>query len=237
MEIVEPVQPEIRPLFNVVESYGDFLLPGMMILILHQTLLIGLAESFAREREEGNIIPLFKQSNRSTAALIIGKGMFYFLLFGAYAFFYFTVVFNVFTIALKGSIPTLILITMLFLTAVIYFAIYLSSFFKRKIVALQFLTFTSYPVFLISGYSWPMESLPFVLKILANLLPSTPYFAAFTRVTQMGAGFGDIIPEVIHMAALLLLYFTALHFRMKNLIKKKESSLENIADELNLSEN
>ncbi len=51
-QLVDPVRLDMRPLYNTTESYGDFILPGLLALIIHQTLLIGLAESVAKEREE-----------------------------------------------------------------------------------------------------------------------------------------------------------------------------------------
>lgn len=63
-ELVEPLKFELRPLFNTTESYGDFLIPGILILIIQQTLLIGLAESFAKEREFATIKDLFELSRK-----------------------------------------------------------------------------------------------------------------------------------------------------------------------------
>ena len=65
VEIVEPIITDTRSLYNFTESYGDFLIPGMLVLILQQTLLIGLSESMAKERENRLLQDLFRVSGDS----------------------------------------------------------------------------------------------------------------------------------------------------------------------------
>ena len=83
-------------------------------------------------------------------------------------------------------------------------------------------------MFLISGYSWLYQSLPFYLKGLTNAIPSTPYFAAFTRITQMGAGFTDVLPELIHLLVLTIAGYALAYFRVKSIIKKTRNNKEEI---------
>ena len=219
IELIDPIKMDVRPLFNFTESYGDFLIPAILILILQQTLLIGLSESIAKERETNSFNGLSKLANLQPGILIHGKGFFYLLLFGSYGLFFFIVNFSVFKIPNKGSFLPLFIFTALLIISVTYISIFISSFFHRKIVSLQFLTLTSYPVFLISGYSWLYDSLPLYLKGLTNAIPSTPYFAAFTRITQMGAGLSDILPELIQLIILTVVGYGLAHFRIRKLIK------------------
>lgn len=215
-----PINMDIRPLFNFNDSYGDFLIPSILILILQQTLLIGLSQSIAKERENKTFPTLFKLGKWKPLAIIYGKGLFYLLLFGSYSIFFFTVSFGVFKLQNIGGFIPLFIITSLLLIAVINISVLVASFFHRKIVALQFLTLTSYPIFLISGYSWPFNLLPTYLKVFANILPSTPYFGAFTRITQMGAGVFDVLPEIIHLLLITLIGNILAYYRVKYLSKK-----------------
>jgi ABC-2 type transport system permease protein len=99
---------------------------------------------------------------------------------------------------------------------------------KKKIVALQLFAFTSYPIFLISGYSFPIESMPLGIRWIANLIPSTPYLTAFTRITQMGAGWHQILPELIHISLLLIFFFTLSLLRFKFLFHNQKTIDANI---------
>lgn len=221
LNVIEPVRTDMRSLFNFTESYGDFLIPGILVLIIQQTLLIGLSESFAKEREENTIPGLFKQSNGSIFALIHGKSLFYFILYSAYSLMFFTINFYVFKIPFHGNTAALIILTFLLILSVIYYSLLISSFFKRKIIAIQFLTLTSYPIFLMSGFSWPINTMPLFIRYLAYLIPSTPYLSAYVRITQMGAEIGHVMPELQHMAALTILGLLLLIIRLKYICKKE----------------
>ena len=218
-QLSEPVQLDMRPLYNTTESYGDFMLPGLLALILHQTLLIGLAESIAKEREYNILHQLYAVSNNNTFAALIGKISFYFILFCAYATFFYIVNFNLFAINLIGSIPLLIFLTLLYLLAIIFMSVFIASFFKRKILSLQVFAFTSIPFLLISGYSYPSSAFLEPMNIIGNLLPSTPYLTAQIRLTQMGANFNEILPEIIHLVIFVVIGFFAAYYRMNFLFK------------------
>lgn len=216
-ELVEPVQSEIRPLFSYTESYGDFLIPGMLVLILQQTLLIGLSESMAKEREKNSLPGLFSTAQNNIFGAIAGKSILYFILFFAYACFFFTFHFYLFKINFVGSALTLAIFTLLLFISIIFISLFISSFFEKKILSLQIFAFTSYPVFLISGYSWPIESMPKFMQGLAYIIPSTPYLNAFTRITQMGAGISELLPQFIHLLLLTVTGFALTYWRMHKL--------------------
>lgn len=234
-EISEPLKSEVKPMFNPAESYGDFLIPGLLVLILQQTLLIGLSESMAKEREQGSLIKLFITANRSIFGTIAGKGAFYFFLYASYAMLFYTLHFSIFKISFKGNVSAAVVITAIFLFAVVCLAILISSFFKKKIIALQVVAFTSYPVFLMSGYPWPVQAMPVYIRQIGSLLPSTPYLNAFNRIIQMGAGWQDVMPEVIHLLILALAGFLITALRMKFLIRKEILNSAKIQSELQLS--
>ena len=72
-----PVNLDYRPLFNESSSYGAFLLPGLLMLILQQTLLLGLAESVAAERMKKSLGGWFSITRDKVMQGIMGKGLFY----------------------------------------------------------------------------------------------------------------------------------------------------------------
>ncbi|KUO60235.1 hypothetical protein APF79_01065 [bacterium BRH_c32] len=222
---LEPVATDIRSMFNTTDSYGDFLVPAILILILQQTLFFGLAESIAKENEFNTLRDYFSLAKNKINLIIHGKSIFYLVISSAYALFFFTIVYSVFNVPFNGSALVFASITLLLLLTVIYYSLFVASFFKRKILALQFLTLTSYPIFLISGYSWRLDSMPLLVKWIANLIPSTPFYSAFVRIVQMGAGFNDIIPEIVHLLILFAVSYLALYFRIIAMKKSFSSDL------------
>jgi len=216
-ELVQPLNGDIRPLFNVTESYGDFLLPGLFILILQQTLLFGLSLSVAREREMGTLAALNTVSGGNSLTAVLGKGAPYFLLYGAYTIFTLVVFFSLFSLNVFGSMTALAALMVLFLIAIIGFAVFVSSFFKQEIQALQFLVFSSMPLFLLSGYSWPVWAMPWPLRAFTQLLPGTPLFQAFVRVTQMGAGWQQLWPDLLQLLLLAIGWIALARWRFRYL--------------------
>lgn len=221
LALVDPLRLEQKALFNPLDSYGDFLIPGLLVLIIQQTMLIGLSESIAKEREKKTLLDLFRISGNSTWATMSGKGYFYLLLYMAYSFFFFVVHFRIFAIPFRGSVVTLGVVTGIFLLSVIYWSQFISSFFSKKIVSMQFFVFTSYPVFLLSGYSWPLQSMPVYLQVISNCIPSTPYLHAFIRITQMGASWMHIQNEVLHLLVIAVLGLLLSRVRLKYLVRQE----------------
>ena len=215
-EQFEPLQVDDRNLFNIRQTYGDFLIPGILVLILQQTLLFGLAMSVARETETRGWRTLYRQANGSVWAVISGKSVAYLLLYIGYALFFFTVYFSVFRLPFRGNYGTFILMTLIFLITVTYISVFVGTLFERKIIALQFLVFTSYPIFLLSGFSWPVSAMPEALQWFAQLLPTTPYLQAMTRITYMGAGLEEVLPELWHLVGLGVLGLILTRLRIKH---------------------
>ncbi len=219
----EPLHLIIQTLYNLSESYGDFIIAGLFMLILQQTLIMGLSGSMAMERENRTIGALFDAAGNSAAAAIVGKGGFYIFLFSAHAAVYCSLYYLLYRIPLTGSVPalaTLILVHLMTVTAV---TLLIASFFRKKITAMSIMLFTSYPFFFMSGYSWPAYSMPPFLRMVAALFPSTPFFSGYTIVTQMGGGFGDVLPQLMHLLILLAAGTTLLWVRLTALINSEQA--------------
>lgn len=220
-EISEPIRDQVKFLFNPAETYGDFLLPGIMVLILQQTLLIGLSESIAKEREAGRLHTLIEAAKGKTSAAVAGKSAFYFILFMSYAFFYITLNFMIFTLNMKGSILLTLLFTSVFLIAMISMSFFIASFFNRKILALQVVALTSYPFFFLTGYAWPENAMPDLVRYAGQLFPGTPFINAWMRITQMGADFSEVRREFGLLVILASVGIVTAYFRFRYMMQSE----------------
>lgn len=224
MQQVAPVNLDYRPLFNERSSYGGFLLPGLLALILQQTLLIGLSESVAAEREKRTVLH-WNTGNLSTA--IWGKGLFYLILFGAYAFFFMNINFRLLDIPVRGSGYQLALLFPLLLLTLIPMAQFMGSLFRSQLICLQVMAFSTYPIFLITGYTWPFESLPLPLQWISSLLPTTPFIKIYTAIVQSGATIYTNIGPLLHLIFLWLLYSLLAYYRIGRISKKEKYDVRN----------
>ena len=216
----QPITAQINAVYNPTNNYGNFLLPALFILILHQTLLIGLSESVAYDREKKIMKLNFEESQFSFLNYIIGKTGFYLLLYFAYLLFTFLVVFPVFDLPLNGSLFSLIVVSFLFFMATICYGWFVSSFFKSQARVMEIMAFTSYPVFLITGITWSFKDMPIVLQYISNLMPLRPYFEFLKKQTIMGVESSLYNSEIMHLLVLLLVGYVAAMLRFYYLKKR-----------------
>lgn len=202
-KLMNPVSTTIYPIYNTTNSYGGFLLPGLFFLILQQTLLIGLGESFARDNQVGvlkmNVI-------QNISSYLLGKTTYYYILYISYLIFFIVVVFPFFKLNTPNEFLGIITVFILFVTSVMLLAFIFGMIIKSQIRIMEVLAFTSYPFFLLSGYSWPIESMPVIIQWFSYLIPTTPVMQAVTKLLVMQGSFIDVIPEIKHITVLLILY-------------------------------
>ncbi len=226
-----PISIDDRSLYVMPSTYGGFLLPGLLLLILQQTFLIGMAESIAREREKKTISAWLSISGNRIWKAIWGKGLFYLLLFSAYAFFFHVVNYHVLNLPISGSIALLSILLTGFFMVLIMFGTFFGSLFSKEIWALQFFAFSSYPIFLASGYSWPLFALNPALKAFAFMLPTTPALDAYIKIIYKNASILDIQYDLAHLILLGLFYGFLAWWRLGVLKKKNVAEITIIANQ------
>ncbi|WP_341835826.1 ABC transporter permease [Chitinophaga pollutisoli] len=220
MQEVMPVNVDYRPMFNSRSDYGTFLLPGLIAMILQQTLLIGLAGGSAAERQRGSLAEWMQTAGGNASTALWGKGLFYFLLFCAYAYFFLTVNFRVLELQILGIGWELALITVIFLLSLIPMGIFTGLLFKSQLLATQLMVFSTYPIFLITGYSWPLSEMPPFVKAVSYLLPITPFLGLYQGIVQQGAHITDRLPDLYHLMALWCFYTAICLWKMRRLEKQ-----------------
>ncbi|WP_265429762.1 ABC transporter permease [Chryseobacterium sp. YIM B08800] len=219
MKMTNPVSMDYRPLYNSSMTYGAFLLPGLLAIILQQTLLIGVAAAFTSEREEKKLLNLYQISKQSISKMIFGKSLLYFVVFMIFGFFFSIVNFSVFDVEVRGNYFDLAVVSALFIATIIVFGMLIGSFFKTKLFAFQVLVFSSYPIFLITGYSMPYQALPRFVQILSDMLPTSPFLKTYISIVQAGGSLSDNLSSVIHLVVLWIVFELLLILRIKYLVK------------------
>ncbi|MBO9618133.1 MAG: ABC transporter permease [Niabella sp.] len=220
LQQANPLTLDYRPLYNETSSYGAFLLPGLLAIILQQTLLIGLVAGMGIEQK--NKFPgLFQMGNASS--ILIGKGSLYLFIFLIIGLFFVIINFSVLRIPMRGNGFNLFILSALFIAALIPMGLFLGSFFRSPLMGMQVMAFSSYPIFLITGYSMPYHSLPKLVQGLSALLPTTPFLKSYQSVVQAGGNLFDNKAAVVHLLVLWLLYCVLCIWRI-NGIKRTHSA-------------
>jgi ABC-2 type transport system permease protein len=199
----DPVVLLVRPLFNPAEGYASYVVPAVLVLILQQTLLIGIGLLGGTAAEE----PGAELRVGPTLARLLGRASFHLALYSLHALVYFTVVFRLYGFPERGRTLDLALFALPFLLACIFLAFALSRLFPRRETAMQVLLFTSLPSVFLAGFAWPPEALPAWLRAASLLVPSTSGIAGFLRLSGMGAELRHVAFEWAVLWSLAAGYF------------------------------
>lgn len=221
MQLINPVIASVKPIYNSTNSYGGFLLPGLFFLILQQTLLIGLGESVSRDNERGILSSVLSLTPMGVLNYIQGKIAYYMFLYLAYLVIFTAVIFPFFGLPVAGSIISIFILSMVFLVTIMLLTMLVGTFVKSQVRMMEILAFTSYPFFLLSGYSWPISSMPQPIQWLAAIVPTTPIMEAMKRLYVMGGNWNDVFLQFQHLIILLAITLVLLLWRL-NVIRNRE---------------
>ncbi len=170
-------------MFNTTGGYGNFIIPGVLMLVLQQTLLLGIGM-------------LQRRRISSLAVLLI------YMVMAAYNLLLVPQLFGF--VSLLHAWDTLVL-TVPYLLACIALAKLVALAVRQREQIMLLVVFSSVPLLFLSGVSWPQSAIPEFWQWLARLIPSTFGIQAFVRMNTMGARLTDIIPELtalcLHVAA------------------------------------
>lgn len=194
-----PLQLVERPLYNTREGYGSFLVTSVAQLIIQQTLLIGLAVLAGTRRElYGRLFLKHRQIlGIGTAAVCIGSvNMLYYL---GFMFWYQDY-------PQHGTLINLMFGSTLFISAVVAFGLFLTSFFRTRERAFQLILVTSLPLFFISNLSWPEVSSPAWLVWISKVLPSTAGINLMVKITQYGAPLSSAKKEILNLVMIISVF-------------------------------
>ena len=212
----DPLPLVMRPLFNATEGYATYVVPAVLVLILQQTLLIGIGLLGGTEREAGRTS---RPPRTGALATLLGRTAFFFALYALHAVFYFGIVFRIFGFGRASSAWTLALFTAPFLLSVTLLGLAAGALFTHREVAIQVLLFTSLPAVFLASFSWPREAVPAWLRAASQALPSTSAMSGILRITQMGASLDQVRFEWTTLwalsAAYLLIAWVLLRARIR----------------------
>ncbi|AZQ84383.1 ABC transporter permease [Colwellia sp. Arc7-635] len=201
----EPVQLELSAASNPSGGYSTYVVPGVAIIVLQQTLLLGLCMLLGSWRASGAPYDMTLFQNR-LALLFAGT-----TICCLNTFYYIGIVYWVQDYPHMGKLEDLMAVSIIFSFTATAWAIVIGSFMRYKVQPIIHLIPTSIPIIFLAGFAWPVESIPAPLVILSKLIPSTAGVQAFINVDQMGASFAQVLPEVLSMLLLLsasLLFIT-----------------------------
>ena len=193
-----PIENEYITMFNPTNGFQAFLIPAVLILVLQQTLVLGVAMLAGTEHERRRSGALILgQEYGNPIVVLAGKGLAYLLVYGFTATYVLCFVPWLFHMPQLWQLPTLVAFVVPFLLASIFFAICISFFVRDRESCFLLFVFVSVPLIFMSGISWPTSNMPAFWKVFAQLFPSTHGVNGFARINTAGALLQDVRTESI----------------------------------------
>lgn len=198
--IVEPVKFSKTVLYNRSLGYGSFVMPSIVVVIIQQTLLIGVAMVAMRRRRD-LILTWVESVKRVVARVFV-----YVAIYGVGLAIILLTIWQVFGFPLNGDMWSVVLFMILYIMASASLAQLLSYMFRRRESPMLVLLWSSIPILLLAGVSYPREAFPEWLYALGRIFPSSSAVDGFIRLNSMGASLYDIKADLLNVIILAFLY-------------------------------
>lgn len=189
-------------LFNPDMKTARFMIPGLIGIILQMVTVSLTSFSLVREKEQGTLEQIMV-SPVGRLGLMLGKltpyaglamiEMAVVLILGAV----------VFDVHVAGSIFQLILMTIPFVLASLALGLLISTAARNQAQALQMTMLTMMPSFILSGFTFPRETMPGPIYVLSGAFPVTYFIEILRGVIVRGARFTDLWPNVVALLVIM----------------------------------
>jgi ABC-type multidrug transport system permease subunit len=215
VSIMEMWSVDRKLLYNPKSRVIDYVVPGIIGLILQLLTVTLMACTIARERESGTLYQLMVTSLRRRE-IVIGKMLPYLVVSAflvvvimAVSRWHFGVAFH--------QLPALAVVCLLFLLCSLGLGLLISTFSRTQTQAIQFSVFFLLPVFVLSGAFAPLEQLPRAVRFVSEFFPLTHFCRAFRLVNMYDAGAQFYVADLMVLLAGALITFLGAAFLLKRI--------------------
>ncbi len=208
MAMRDPFPISIQTMFNNTGSYSNYVVPCVLILILQQSLVIGIS-ILGGARAHRRFRKKYRDSeveNESMTYRYFGRSLAYFLHYCCFILFYHCVIYNLFNFPRRGELLPMAVFAVVFLFAVINFGMVISQIFLRRETSMQLFLYLSIPILFLANFSWPTYLMPTAMQTLSYILPSTFAVPAWLSIEQMGGDIYDVAPKLYALSIQAVVY-------------------------------
>lgn len=207
------VQLKTSATFNPTNGYINYVVPAVFVLILQQTLMIGVGVLGATEKMSATPNNYWRKTsafNMLALRSLVFLTIYYFL-----AMYYFGFSFDFYGVSRLADPLSLLVLLAPFLLCSTFIGIFLGAILPRRELVTFVVLVSSMPLVFSAGFIWPVESIPAPMIWLSNLFPCTPAIQGFLATNQMGASFDQIIEQWQLLWVQVLVWGTLAYFTYK----------------------
>jgi ABC-2 type transport system permease protein len=183
-----PVEPQIRVWYNSDLKSKNYIVPGLIAVILMIIASLLTSLTIAREWETGTMEQLLSTPVRPSE-LVLGKLSAYFVLGITDMIICLVIGVLIFGVPLKGSVVLLVLSSCIFLFGALCWGVMLSASTRNQLVAYQLGVLTSFlPAFLLSGFIYSIQNMPKVIQVVTYIVPARYFMVILKGIFLKGVG-------------------------------------------------
>lgn len=193
---VMPIARSERFLFHPRMGYGSFLIPGVLLIVIQQVVLLGLTYSVGLARETA---PSTAAAPAHAVAFAASKAAAQFPLFVVGAAFLVFAVFPAFGWPARHH-GAMFLLFVAVAIAMLPIGVLVAAWARDRWTAFLVLMFVSAPPFMATGFAWPEAQIPAWLRIMMDTVPLKPGMAAVRILSNKSGALADVAPQFAHLA-------------------------------------
>lgn len=196
---------ETRTYYNPERRSPVNIVPALIGVILHLTMVLFTAIAIVRERERGNLEMLITTPVKS-AELMLGKIIPYVIIGLIQVTLILWVSQWLFDVPVRGRVLDLYLAASVFILAALALGLTVSTFARTQFQAIQLTVFTFLPSILLSGFMFPFDGMPRVAQWLGEVIPLTHFVRLSRGILVRGADLGELHMEIWPLLAFFAVF-------------------------------
>lgn len=208
------IREETRVWFNPSLRAINYMVPGIICVLLMELMMPLTAFSLVRERERGTIEQLTVTPIRATE-MLIGKTVPYVLIGLADSAMILAAGTFWFNVPIAGSLVTLFAFTCLFIMVILGMGILVATMVNTQQQAALSAQFVLVPNMLLSGFMFPIESMPKFMQVFTTILPMRYFLVIVRGIIMKGLGFADLWDQALALGLLGAIIFSISWLRFR----------------------
>ncbi|MBI5092166.1 MAG: ABC transporter permease [Candidatus Hydrogenedentes bacterium] len=202
-----PIEARPRMLFNPDMKTANFMVPGLVGIVMQVVTMFLTAFAIVREKENGTFEQLMV-TPVSRLGLMMGKLMPYAFVGTIETTFIVIIMRYLFGVHIAGSLALLGGLSLIFLFTALGLGLLISTLATTQMQAIQFSFVIMLPSVLLSGFVFPQESMPLPIYVIGQLIPATYFIRILRGIILRGAGIEDLWVQAVILAGFGLVILT-----------------------------
>lgn len=202
-----PIEVRPRMLFNPDLKTANFMVPGLVAIVMQVVTMFLTAFAIVKEKENGTLEQLMV-TPVSRLGLVLGKLMPYGVVGSIETVIVLLIMRFMFDVPIAGSVLLLAGFSLIFLFCALGLGLLISSLAQNQVQAIQFAFVVMLPSVLLSGFIFPQESMPLPIYVLGQVIPATYFVRILRGIILRDAGLVHLWPQAAALAVMGVVLLT-----------------------------